>query len=92
MTSGTDPSVGVGLLMTVVGSCWIEASVATEEVELDRAGLEGRGVKAIGWEAPAATCVELAFTVAGLDVGIGVLFEDGTLDETGWCGVDTGAV
>lgn len=91
VTRGTDPNVGVGLLMTVCG-CWVEERVATEEVELDRAGLEGRGVAA-GWEARAATGPGLVFTTEGDEiwlVGAGVWLVDGAVETTGGCGVDTG--
>lgn len=37
VTSGTDPSVGVGLLMSLE----LPDCVVTEETELDRAGLAG---------------------------------------------------
>lgn len=39
VTDGTVPSVGVGLFTTAAGVGWVE--VATEQAELDRAGLAG---------------------------------------------------
>jgi hypothetical protein len=41
VTDGTVPSVGVGLLTTPAGGGCEEDWVATEQVELDRAGLAG---------------------------------------------------
>jgi hypothetical protein len=42
VTSGTDPSVGVGLL-TTASACCEARCVVTEDTELDRAGLAGGG-------------------------------------------------
>lgn len=41
VTEGTVPSVGVGLLTTLEGVCCAGGCVATEQVELERAGLAG---------------------------------------------------
>lgn len=41
VTDGTVPSVGVGLFTTPAGVGCVEGCVATEQVELDRAGLAG---------------------------------------------------
>lgn len=40
VTDGTDPRVGVGLF-TTAPACWFDDCVATEQAELDRAGLAG---------------------------------------------------
>lgn len=41
VTDGTVPSVGVGLFTTPAGAGCVEGCVATEQAELDRAGLAG---------------------------------------------------
>ena len=41
VTDGTVPRVGVGLFTTTAGAGCVESCVATEQAELDRAGLAG---------------------------------------------------
>lgn len=93
MTSGTVPTVRVGLLTTVLPDCWAE-SVLIDEAEEDRAGLLGRP-ESVGHE-PAGT--GLAFITDGevvwVGVGRGVLFADELVEGTGWwwCAVGVAAV
>jgi hypothetical protein len=79
VTSGTEPRVGVGLLMTVpAGGC--AERVMMDEADEDRAGLAGRPVFAKGYGTFVFAIIRLAF-VKGEAVGFGVGAEVALVDD-----------
>jgi hypothetical protein len=94
VTEGTEPSVGVGLLMTVA-DCWVDDCVATEPAELDRAGLAGGTwpLLAAG-KPPLLTGAWVALIGDGTCVGVGkgVILVEGVLELSGFKPVDVAPV
>ncbi len=79
-TLGTEPSVGVGLLvMTAPGVCACDGNVATEDADDDLVGLVGKiAATGDGEGATAEVCLTSGGAVAAVGVAVGV----GCADDT----------
>lgn len=93
VTEGTEPRVGVGLLITVADCC-VDDWVATEPAELDRAGLAGGTWPLLAVAKPPLLAAWAALIGDGTCVGVGrgVILVEGGFELTGFEPVEVAPV